>query len=122
MERDPVAALDDIMTRAIAVIGNRGGGGEPSTGHSEDGLVAVELNADGTVREIQLDPRVMRASMAELGDSIRAATNAAVDARPTPAQRSAERLAELRRLQEETLESTRQLNQALTTPLDQALG
>ena len=122
MERDPVAALDDIMTRAIAVIGNRAGGGEPTTGQAADGMVKVELNPDGTVRSIQLDPRVMRASMTELGASIRDAANEAVDARPTPAQSSAERLAELRRLQEETLENNRQLNQALTTPLDQALG
>ncbi|HEY8456981.1 MAG TPA: YbaB/EbfC family nucleoid-associated protein [Actinopolymorphaceae bacterium] len=52
------------------------------TGEALDGKVRVTVVA-GHVSDVTLDPRVLRVSSEELGEAIRDATNAAIDAQTT---------------------------------------
>jgi DNA-binding protein YbaB len=48
------------------------------SGEALDGLVRCTVAADGTVDDLQLDPRLLRRPLADMADGIRAAINEAV--------------------------------------------
>lgn len=69
-------------TRRAAQATGVGGGTEPgavqAVGEALDGLVRAVANADGTLSDFTLDPRVLRLPLADVADGVRQAVNAAV--------------------------------------------
>lgn len=110
MDADPARAIDDLLTRIRAALSGRiRTGREPTTGTSDDGLVSATVAPDGYVRAIAAHPTVLRGSANDLADSIMAAVNHAVDARPDePATDTL--VDELKALQEESEAQVRQMS------------
>lgn len=50
------------------------------TVHSPDGLVTVVVTADGTIRDVDIDDRLLTESAADVSRSVRLAVTAAADA------------------------------------------
>jgi hypothetical protein len=54
----------------------------PYVGTAADGLVRAEVDADGTVRSVTLDPQMFKRPLVDVAAAARVAVNAALDARP----------------------------------------
>ena len=118
-ESDPARLLDDLLEQVASVL-TAGSTGEPAEGTDPDEVVRVRLGADGRVAEIQADPRVLR-DPTTLAPAIVSAVNAAVAARPATSGRN-RTVAQLQKLQQESLTVTRKYNASLVASLEALKG
>lgn len=114
---DPARALDALLDRLAAAVSGGVDTGRTSTGSDADGYATAVLDGRGRVQQLDLDPRILRNRDAVAG-AIRQAVNQAVDARPAP-ESAGERTAELRAIQEQSLEVARAMNASLLATLEQ---
>ncbi len=114
---DPGSALDALLDRLAAAVSGGVDTGHTSTGSDAAGYVTAVLDGRGRVQQLELDPRILRDRDAVAG-AIRQAVNEAVDARPAAAP-TGERTAELRAIQEQSLEVSRAMNGSLLAALEQ---
>lgn len=111
---DPAAAIDALVGRAIDALSS-GPDAADVEGRSDDEHVTATLGSGGTLRDLVLDPRVLRGSVDDLARGIVQAVNRALDERPgyDPAARAEE----LRAVKEASAEQTRVMRTALETRL-----
>ncbi len=115
-EQDPVAAMDSLLDRLVAVLSGNAAAGRPTSGTAEDDAIVVTVGPDGHVQDIDLDARLLRRPDA-IGPGIAAAANEAIRARPARDGTGA-MTEDLRAIQEESLTLTRQLNASLLDSLE----
>jgi DNA-binding protein YbaB len=77
-------------------------GAEPTRfrGSAADGLVSAQVDADGLVLSLAIDPAMHKRPLADLADAARAAINQALEARPGAIDYSAA-IAQVRALQDQ---------------------
>ena len=122
MESDPSQGLADLVERARSALS--GGAppvpSEPFVGEAADGQVRAEVGADGRLRELRIDPILARRGLDEISAHVVAAVNAALAARPAPAD-AGPLLAELKAVQEQSVAEMSRISQAFSTALAQAM-
>jgi hypothetical protein len=112
MEPDPAETLNALIDRArAAVAGNEADADAAFPGTSADGLVCVEVGADGRLRSLRIDPKMLRRPLDDIAAEVVHAVNAALDARPARPD-SAALLADLRSVQQESVQQMARIAQA----------
>jgi YbaB/EbfC DNA-binding family len=118
MSDDPVQAMDALLDRLVAALA---GGGRPSgeltSGSAADDLITAAVTPDGRVASIQLDPRMAR-HPEQIAAGIVTAVNQAARARPPEAAGRPAAIDDLRAIQADSLELTKQLTGSLVTALE----
>ena len=79
--------LDALVSRARAGLNGAGADRDvqdsgPYLGSAADGLVRAEVTATGRVTVLEIEPSIFRQPLEDLASAVRAAINAALDARP----------------------------------------
>jgi hypothetical protein len=122
---DPVAAVDGLLDRLVSVLSGTAAGGPDSVGTAADadgvgsGITAT-VGADGRLRELEIDARLLRRPDA-IGAGIAAAVNDALRNRP-PRSAGAGMTEELQAIQEQSLTVTREVNASLLSAVERLKG
>lgn len=123
MESDPSESLDALITRARAAMSGvlPAESTGPYIGEAADGLVTAEATAQGKLRSLTIDPKLLRQPIEDICRHVVTATNAALDARPAGVD-SGPLLAELRAVQEQSVQEMTKISQAFSDALARTLA
>jgi DNA-binding protein YbaB len=119
VQEDPAQALDTLVEQVRAALGGsvpeqpQG----PFAGEAADGRVRAEVDVDGRLRELHLDPKVLREPLDDVAAAVVVAVNAALDARPARAN-TGPLLEQLRSVQEESVVQMARITEAFTAALE----
>ena len=93
----------------------------PFVGTAADGLITAEAGAEGRVRSVTIDPKMLRRPVEDVCRDVVAAVNAALDARPGRVD-TGPLLEELRAVQEQSVQEMAKISSAFSDALAQAIA
>lgn len=123
MDVDPTESLNALVDRARAALA----GMQPPTadgplvGEAADGLVRAEVGADGRLRTLDVDPKMLRQPLEDLCAQIVGAVNAALDAGPDRIS-TGPLIDELKAVQEQSMQEMTKISAAFSSALNSALA
>jgi DNA-binding protein YbaB len=120
---DPSQALDALVDRARAALAGvaPAESSAPFVGEAADGLITAEAGAEGRLRSLTIDPKMLRQPIEDICRDVVTAVNAALDARPGRVD-SGPLLEELRAVQEESVQQMAKISSAFSDALAQAIA
>ncbi len=122
MNADPSEALSALVERARAAIAGivPPVPSEPAVGEAAEGLVRAEVGVDGRLRVLDVDARMLRQPFEDVCAAVVDAVNAALDARP-PGAGTGPLLAELKAVQEQSVQEMTKISHAFSDALNRVL-
>ncbi len=120
---DPSQALDALIERARAALAGAAPAepAGPFLGEAADGLITAEASAEGRLRSLTIDPKMLRQPIEDICRAVMFAVNAALDDRPGRVD-SGPLLEELRAVQEESVQQMAKISSAFSDALAQAMA